>query len=313
MKKIYLLLLMSANIIYAQNAGFSDITGIDILDENNYQSFIVSDDLNDLLLNGWAISGVIQVKVFVNGGSEGSASPDNGTWEENVDVSEGINEAYLEVTCNSSCSPSISTTTPITFNYVKPFEVNEFAVFTISGTTDIEIDWSESRGYVPRNTNFFYRVWRNTEEVIGGANFTAITPWTDNRNYVDDSIKQSNTTYYYWIESAIDNEGSHNSGLVVNNSKNISFGTLSNTELKYINTSVYPNPVTSNTITVESDNLRTNGQWSLISIIGEKVRFGNYTNIGNKVFIRLPNIQKGIYILHIQTSTGIVSKKIIIN
>jgi len=312
MRKIYLLLLLSTNIIYAQNGGFSDITGINILDENNYQSFVASNDLNDFLLNGWSIPGVIQVKIFVNGSSEGSASPTNGVWEENVDVSEGFNEAYLEITCNSSCSPSISTTTPITFNYIKPFETNEFAIFDISGTTDVEIDWSESRGYVPRNTNFYYRVWRNTEEVLSGSNFTAITSWTEDRSYIDTSQKQSNTTYYYWIEVAINDQGNNRSGIVVNNSGNISFGTLNNEEINAIESVIYPNP-TKDKIHIKSKNFLSNGNWSLLTLSGKKIISNVYSITNDEVIITLPLLVKGVYLLQFETTRGFINERVIIN
>ena len=216
MKKIYVLIFLLSNILMnAQNGGFSDISGIQYVDENNYDDFIISpNNLNEFMLNGWTVYGITHVKVYVNNNLEGTAYPfPNTNWEEDAYIQEGLNELYLDLTCNQNCSPHYSTTTPISFTYVKAFEQGDFYATILSNNNDIEINWENQ--YNPRNTTFYYQVIRDISPNISNSAF--YSNWSSNKYFIDNYPKTPGQTYYYWVNVAINNNGLHRSGIILNN------------------------------------------------------------------------------------------------
>jgi len=195
----------------SNNAGFLNLNDGEVIDDEDFDDIVSPIDFDDLLLEGFSIFGVNSVIVIINDSNQGSAQIDNGFWEEEVRVSPGINEAFLNVGCNQDCSPISSITPPINFTYVRRFEDRQFEATLQSNQNDIEIDWGESEGYVPRNTTFYYRLFRNTEPTPAGGTF--ITPWTTQRLFADTSDKDPGVTYYYWVDVALNDSGLNNSGI----------------------------------------------------------------------------------------------------
>jgi hypothetical protein len=68
------------------------------------------------------------------------------------------------------------------------------------------------------------------------------------------------------------------------------------------NINIYPNPITNNTITIESTDL-INGVFEMYSILGEKVFSAHLGNLQKNSLI-LPSLTKGVYIFHIKTQYG---------
>lgn len=211
---VVILILLSVS-LNAQNAGYNEISQGFYIYEANADDFTVSSNLNDVIFEGWNVYGVDRVKVYINTYIDGNDYPfPESVWEEIVSLSPGENETYLDVRCNSYCSPNNSTTTPITFTYVKAFETNEIYISETNG--DVTLEWHY---YVPRNVVFYYRVYRNTSISLTGGQF--IEGWGLNNSYIDTSPKTPGTTYYYWIEAAVNSTGWRKSGIVEDNYKSV--------------------------------------------------------------------------------------------
>lgn len=210
MKKIitFVIIFISFNfLMVAQDAGISDPADGLIIHENNRSTYFLTSDFDELRVDGWSVAGNVSwIKIYVDGYLDGSVTnPNTGSWYKDVEVTPGDNDLHLQVRCNyAGCALTGYTTSQRTITYVKPFETGDFYV-EITNDDKIKIHF-----YPYSTANFYYKVFRSTSP-MGSLN--GIGDWTQSDEVIDEYANTPGQEYYYWIDVAINNSGSYNSGI----------------------------------------------------------------------------------------------------
>lgn len=89
------------------------------------------------------------------------------------------------------------------------------------------------------------------------------------------------------------------------------WSTLSTNNIAKLDFSIYPNPVTGNTLKISTNNTSTELEVEIYNIIGASVFKQKLNN--NSKEINIGNLNKGIYLVKLQSETGSVTKKLIKN
>jgi hypothetical protein len=251
MKKIitFVILFASFNfLVVAQDAGISDPANGIIIHENNRSTYFVTSDLSELRVDGWSVAGSVSwIKVYVNGYLDGSVTnPNAGSWYKDVEVTPGNNDLYLQVRCNyGGCALTGYTTSQRTITYVKPFETGDFYV-EMTSDDKIKIHF-----YPYSTANFYYRVFRSTSPT---GSLNAVGDWTQSNEVIDANANTPGQEYYYWIDVAIDNSGSYNSGIERSEYRSITYPVelnVSSSSLNYTSTGG-----------MQSTNITSNVNWT---------------------------------------------------
>jgi len=210
MKKIISVIIIFASfnfLIVAQDAGISDPVDGLIIHEDNRSTYFLTSDFDELRVEGWSVAGKVSwIKIYVDGYLDGSVSnPNSGSWYKDVEVTPGDFDLHLQVRCNyAGCALSGYTTSQRTITYVKPFETGDFYV-EMTSDDKIKIHF-----YPYSTANFYYRVFRSTSPT---GSLNAVGGWTQSNEVIDENANTPGQEYYYWIDVAIDNSGSYNSGI----------------------------------------------------------------------------------------------------
>lgn len=142
-----------------------------------------------------------------------------------------------------------------------------------------------------------YKVERSTD----GTNFTEIADLTANSTTTTDNNVTELTTYYYRVYA-------YNSSLVsdFSNVAEVTTGTIGVNEIVNTISAVYPNPADKFVII---DNLTNNAQITLSDIAGKVI----YTTVANQSqeIINISQLTGGIYLLHIFTESGKLTRQVV--
>ena len=121
-KLITIFILCIANAILAQtnsiDAGITNPTDNLIIHENNRTTYILTNDLNKVRVDGWSNTGSISnIKLYEMLGTTPDTSTDNylylaenansGSWHKDIDIGPGEHTIYINVRCSLLCMYSI--------------------------------------------------------------------------------------------------------------------------------------------------------------------------------------------------------------
>jgi hypothetical protein len=283
-----------------------------IIHEDNRSAYFQNGDLDDIQIDGWSSTGKIDwIKLYYKSVSRGDSSfrlkevsnPNNGSWDEKIDITGGEYEVYVTVKCNYGCAQNGAQSEIRQFTYVKPYVPGNFYAYNRSGDVRIDIYPNYNFGN-SLNTDFYYRIFRNTSPSTSGGMY--LGNWTQEK-VVMDTNTNPNQTYYYWVDVAIDSNGNYNSGLVESEYVKVETPTLNTESIelsKFI--SLNPNPV-NDELFLKYENTLTIKAVSIYDLKGRII--SKFNKSFNKISTR--KLSKGIYIISIKTSKGIISKKII--
>jgi arabinogalactan endo-1,4-beta-galactosidase len=197
----------------------------------------------------------------------------------------------------------------------------------------IQKSYGATSGGVPANFNLIYpygAVGQKTltydwEDASGATEYTLLV--ADNIGFINPVINVSNlttSTYtggvlspyktYYWKVIATNSYGS------TKNTGDWSFTTKSRLKSAEVETSIqtldntftiYPNPVNSNFITINFNEVPNNYKARIVNVNGAIVR--EYRLTGNKEQnLDLQNVEKGVYIINIISVNGSINQRIIV-
>ncbi len=288
--------------IIAQDAGISDpIDGL-IIHEDNRNDYILTNDLDEMRLDGWSVFGTVaSIKVYVNDSFDGNVNnPSESQWIKDVDIFAGELNLHLIVRCNyTGCAQEGYETANRTITYVKPFDASDFYL-SLTANDEVKIT------YFPFNTaNFWYQIIRSTSDTM--TNFATVGTWTQNTEVIDFDANEDGQTYYYWINVAMDSNGTYRSGIMPLEYRQITLPTLSisdNSLSEYIN--IFPNPTTS-TINIQVNNKLKLQKASIYNLQGKLIK--TFKNNLNQLLIN--SLNSGLYFIKIETNKGTIVKKII--
>lgn len=219
--------LLFALVFFSLNQAFSQVNACNyasltnpvdglIIDKHNYSSYIQNGD--EIIVDGSSTTGITSnLIISINGYTPSPVSgnvpnPSTGTWYKTISLSPGINAIALTAKCGiSGCLQVGNPCATHTVTFVKPLDSGNFSTSVVNGT-DIKISWTPHYG----STTFYYRVRKNT--VNDAATSWPISSFTSTQTeYVDQNVTVG-TTYYYFMDVALQSNGTYSAPLLGGNS-----------------------------------------------------------------------------------------------
>jgi hypothetical protein len=286
-----------------------------IIHEDNRDTYVLTSDLDKIRVDGWSNTGKISnIQVYKMKGN--TPDPDNdtrlyyaenangGSWWKDADVGPGEHTIYINVICNyNDCLQVGVNSETRKFTYVKPYRAGNFYIPN-SSDADVRLVILPNYGSGSLETGFYYRIYRNTSASLSGG--TYLGNWTQDGEFIDTNT-EPNQTYYYWVDVALNGNGSYNSGITESEYRMVTTQTLGVGDEKLLKSiSIFPNPVDEN-LFINYDNSLIIKEISLFDIKGRLI------NKIEKSLNKIPTgeLSEGIYIISIKTNMGTIVKKII--
>ena len=195
--------------------------------------------------------------------------------------------------------------------------------FKWSYTKDISVNsgsdcaWIDDIVFPPTAVITFLAPATNLEAAVEGHNVTLT--WEASEDAVTYLVKRNDEvlgeTQDLTFEDVIEESGTYkysvyaigdNGGMSVPVSTIVTMDFTGVAESQDVNVSVYPNPA-NDVLTINTNG--GNFKYQLINSLGQVVRNGN---ANNKAYVRVSDLNKGIYFLNIMTGSGVTTQKVVV-